>query len=144
MRMNILRSMPATVAMTHRPAAKKAKPRRSALTSGAAARKATKTQPVASVAASLLRQAFKSARLRDIVLVKWEDSHTLGDGWQEEDDAMDRATNALHIQTVGFISDDKPEYLLLSQSHGGGAIAEVLKIPRKSIRDLRKLGKITL
>ena len=70
-----------------------------------------------------------------IVKINWIDSTTQG-GWIEKDAWVAPKTDCI---TVGFLMEDKEDYISVCQSYHEDQYGEVITIPRVSITKVKEL-----
>lgn len=71
-----------------------------------------------------------------LVIVNWIDAAT-DNGWTDTDEAHDFTPPA--CVTVGFLVADKPDHIVLAQSHGGDEMGNRWTIPRGMVTAMRVL-----
>jgi hypothetical protein len=76
------------------------------------------------------------AKVFPVVIVTWVDAAT-ENGWTDTDEAHDFVPP--QCLTLGYLVADKPDHLVLAQSHGGDEMGNRWTIPRGMVRDVRTL-----
>lgn len=71
-----------------------------------------------------------------VVIVTWVDAAT-DNGWTDTDEAHDFVPP--ECMTVGYLVADKPDHLVLAQTHGGNEMGNRWVIPRGMIKAVRTL-----
>lgn len=71
-----------------------------------------------------------------VVIVTWVDAAT-ENGWTDTDEAHDFVPP--QCLTLGYLVADKPDHLVLAQSHGGDEMGNRWTIPKGMVRDVRTL-----
>lgn len=81
--------------------------------------------------------------LKKIVLVRWEDSHTLAEGWEAPAELHAPAENQ-HIYTIGILWHEDKRGLTLVGDYDpfNDFVASAHWIPRSQLRSIRILGKV--
>ena len=77
------------------------------------------------------------AKYFPLVIVTWVDAAT-DNGWTDTDEAHDFTPP--ECMTVGYLLADKPDHVVLAQSHGGDEMGNRWTIPRGMISLIRTLG----
>lgn len=71
-----------------------------------------------------------------IVLVVWIDAATEA-GWTDTEDAHDFVPP--ECQTLGYLIADKPDHVVLAQTHGGNEMGNRWTIPRGMVKAMKVL-----
>ena len=71
--------------------------------------------------------------------IKWVDSATATNSWEYRDEI--RPLKPCRVVSVGFILEDKPEYITLAQSVSRSQVLGRITIPRVCITDARYVDK---
>lgn len=72
-----------------------------------------------------------------LVIVTWVDAAT-DSGWTDTDEAHDFTPP--ECMTVGYLVSDKPDHLVLAQTHGGNEMGNRWVIPRGMVSKIRQMG----
>lgn len=76
------------------------------------------------------------AKYFHLVIVTWVDAAT-DNGWTDTDEAHDFTPP--ECMTVGYLVADKPDHLVLAQTHGGNEMGNRWTIPRGMVKAVRVL-----
>lgn len=71
-----------------------------------------------------------------LVMVTWVDAAT-DNGWTDTDEAHDFVPPV--CQTIGYLVADKPDHVVLAQTHGGNEMGNRWTIPRGMVSSVRTL-----
>lgn len=71
-----------------------------------------------------------------VVIVTWIDAAT-DNGWTDTDEAHDFVPP--ECMTIGYLVADKPDHLVLAQTHGGNEMGNRWTIPRGMVTKVRVL-----